>query len=79
MEKYGLESIPAENVGFEIIAKIMTGPSEAVVLGKKPGCEHYVSWTWSAAGNFYWGHYSNDRNSAYREFLSRARVQCCVH
>jgi len=73
-----LNNIPDHNVGFTIIAKVMTSKTEAVVLGHKEGTDQYVSWTWNPGGGFYWGHYTDNRVDGFKEFLNRVKTQAAL-
>lgn len=51
------------------------GTEEHVALGKMPGREMYVTWEAlrhpEGHWDYFWGHYTPDRCSAYRDYHSR--------
>lgn len=68
-----INDIPKKNAGFDIIGATMINDHEAIVLGEKKGADYteYVSWIWTDAGGFFWGHYGISREKAYDEYLAR--------
>lgn len=63
---FTLHDIPIRNVGYEIIAAVITGKDEAAVIGKnttKTGAL-YVCWSYKVGGGFCYGNYTNSFQDA---------------
>ena len=69
------------NAGYQVLAKAAVGPVE-YALAENPKTHFFATWERTPANdkggepNYYWGHYTEDRDKALADFSSRVREKC---
>ena len=72
------------NAGFDIIAHEVFYEDDELEYGYAVGKKHhqygteYVTWEFKKVNgtyDFYWGHYFNDRDAAFRDYHSRLFIE----
>lgn len=74
-----ISDIPSENVGFDIVSATLISDRDVVVLGKKEVLNEntgivsrqFVTWMYNKDGGFYWGHYFDSKEKAFKDYIER--------